>query len=287
MKWPGDLAGWPLADTSRLIPCRPHRWHVQVMGAGPVCLLLHGAGGATQSWRHLMPLLADHYTCVAPDFPGQGFTASGSRWRHGLDATAEDLTSLMAQEGWAPSLIVGHSAGGPVALRMAETLPTAPDAIIGINAALGAFKGIAGTLFPAMAKMLALNPLVPVLFSRFSGGEARVRELLQSTGSEIDPDMLRLYTRLVQDRAHVDGTLQMMSQWNLNGLLSRLPQIATPTLFLTGDKDRTVPPATSHEAAARMQNAQVQSLGQLGHLAHEEDAARVAQAIFDFAPKSA
>ncbi|MBV0914129.1 alpha/beta fold hydrolase BchO [Anianabacter salinae] len=283
MRWPEDLAGWPHADASRRIACRPHRWHVQVMGDGPVCLLLHGAGGATQSWRRLMPLLAPHMTCIAPDLPGQGFTQLGTRWRCGLDAMAEDLAALLAQEGWAPDLIVGHSAGGAVALRLAEILPTAPKAIVGINAALGSFKGISGVLFPVMAKMLALNPLVPTLFSRFSGGEARVRDLLESTGSVVDAEMLQLYTRLVQDRAHVDGTLQMMAQWKLDSLLSRLPQIKVPTLFLVGEKDGTVPAGTSRDAAARMAHARVESLGELGHLVHEEACEAVAKAILTFA----
>ena len=52
----------------------PIRWHVQRMGAGPALLLLHGTGAATHSWRALAPLLAEHFTVVAPDLPGHGFT---------------------------------------------------------------------------------------------------------------------------------------------------------------------------------------------------------------------
>ena len=70
MRFPQDLAGWPHAEHSRLIHVKPHRWHVQIMGQGPDLLFLHGAGGATHSWRDVLPLLAPHYRCIAVDLPG-------------------------------------------------------------------------------------------------------------------------------------------------------------------------------------------------------------------------
>ena len=93
-------ADWPHRDLSRHIACKPHLWHMQEMGAGPLVLLLHGAGGATHSWRHLMPLLAADYRVVAIDLPGQGFTRLGARGRCGLDPMATDIARLCAAEGW-------------------------------------------------------------------------------------------------------------------------------------------------------------------------------------------
>ena len=66
--------------------------------------------------------------------------------------------------------------------------------MIGLNAALGNFDGLAGVLFPILARLLSLNPLVPSLFARLAGGEAQVRRLLASTGSPLDPQG-RSYTR--------------------------------------------------------------------------------------------
>ena len=53
-----------------MLACPPHRWHVQVLGEGPTVLLLHGAGGATHSWRGLAPLLATDHRVVMLDLPG-------------------------------------------------------------------------------------------------------------------------------------------------------------------------------------------------------------------------
>jgi magnesium chelatase accessory protein len=73
-----------------------------------------------------------------------------------------------------------------------------------------------------------------------------------------------------------------MAQWQLDGLIARLPAIATPTLFLTGSNDRAVPPSCSRDAAARMPQARVKDFAGLGHLIHEEAAPLVAEAIMAF-----
>ena len=272
-------ADWPHRETSRRIACKPHLWHVQDIGAGPLLLLLHGAGGSVHSWRNLIPLLAG-FRVVALDLPGQGFTRMGSRRRCGVDAMAEDIATLCKAEGWEPFAVIGHSAGGALALRLAEELPV--QRVVGINAALGNFDGAAGWLFPLMARVLAATPMVPQLFSRLSGTPDRVAALLTSTGSKVDADGLSQYLRLLQSPGHVDATLLMMAQWSLEGLLARLPQVAVPVLLISGAADMTVRPEVSARAAARIPGAVRVNLPGLGHLAQEEDAAAVAAVILPF-----
>jgi magnesium chelatase accessory protein len=276
MRWPEDAEGWPMAEQSRFVLNRPHRWHVQESGTGPVVLLIHGAGGAAQSWRGVFPLLAEVAHVVAVDLPGQGFTQSGARMRCGLDHMAEDLWSLCRHEGWAPAVIVGHSAGAAIALRMAEMGATGH--VVGINAALGKFRGVAGWLFPFLARALALSPLTAGLFAA-TVTEASVRGLIRGTGSVIDDAGVGLYRRLASDRGHVDGTLAMMAQWRLDGLIERLPQNPAEVVLILGTGDLAVPPATSREAAGRMRAARVVELPGRGHLAHEEDPAAVVAVI--------
>ena len=59
-QWNRQGRDWPNRDASRFVTDGGVRWHVQVMGEGPVVLLLHGAGAATHSWRDLAPRLAQH-----------------------------------------------------------------------------------------------------------------------------------------------------------------------------------------------------------------------------------
>ncbi|WP_299658039.1 alpha/beta fold hydrolase BchO [uncultured Tateyamaria sp.] len=288
MDW-SQIETWPNSDLSRRGQGPVHRWHIQEKGAGQTILMLHGAGGSTHSYRDLMPTLAEDHHVVALDLPGQGFTQLGARHRCGLDAMAEDIAHLCAQEGWAPAVIIGHSAGAAVALRLAESdLSPRGQAplVIGINAALAQFKGLAGLLFPVMAKALAAVPFTASLFSGASSNPERIKALIGSTGSDLDAPGLALYRRLVGDRNHVDGTLLMMAQWKLDPLLARLPTHPSEVHFLVGERDTTVPPDVSEKAAARMPNATVHRLAGLGHLAHEERPAETVALIRQIIRKS-
>ncbi len=278
MRWPQDAAGWPMADYSRLILHRPHRWHVQEAGTGKTILLIHGAGGATQCFRGLFPMLMQTNHVIAVDLPGQGFSQSGARQRCGLLPMAEDLLSLIRSQGWAPYQIVAHSAGAPLALQMADLGLSVPGGIVGINAALGNFKGVAGWLFPMMAKVLALTPFTADVFVA-TATETTVRRLLQGTGSRIDQEGLRLYHRLANDRGHVDATLAMMAQWELDPLLARLRDIRPKVHLITGLNDLAVPPQTSRDASEQLPNAQLTEIAGLGHLAHEESPDQIAALI--------
>jgi len=279
MRGPLPPSDWPNADNSQIVASVPHRWHVQITGRGPDILLLHGAGASTHSWRHLMPLLADHHRLIAVDLPGHGFTRMGARGRSRLPDVAADLGRLIAQEGWAPRVIIGHSAGAAVALQLARTLPDGVDRIVAINGALENFKGPAGWLFPLMAKMLALNPLTGLLISQRG---TNVQSLISATGTKLDEDGLALYGRLMGTRAHVDGTLAMMAQWSLDDLNRALPQIAVPTLFIHGENDSAVPIRVAETAAGVMPDARLLRLPDVGHLAQEEAPDAVAQAITQF-----
>lgn len=261
--------------------CKPHRWHVQETGSGPTLLLIHGAGGSVHSYRDVIPALAKNYHIVALDLPGQGLTQLGARHRCGLNTMAHDLATLIDQENWDPLAIVGHSAGGALALRVSQLIAPSPI-VIGINPALGHFQGVAGVLFPVMAKLLALTPGVAGFFSRSADNPDRVRSLIESTGSVISDEGLRLYRQLVGDRRHVDATLLMMAQWSLDDLLDDLPKITSPTFFLAGGKDQAVPTDVADAAARQMPNAKVVKLADLGHLAHEEDPDQIAAQIASF-----
>ncbi|MEL7026291.1 MAG: alpha/beta fold hydrolase BchO [Pseudomonadota bacterium] len=279
MDWASEAETWPFSDNSRFVKHAPHEWHVQDLGDGPIAVLIHGTGGATQSFRNLVPRLAKHFRMIMVDLPGQGFTKMGTRQRCGLHAMSDDLLSLMTAIGVEPDLYVAHSAGAAIALNMSRQNPTP---VFGINPALGHFDGAAGWLFPMLAKLLVLNPFVPGLFASMAKQPGRIEGLLKSTGSSLDPTGTDLYRRLITNRNHVDGALLMMAQWSIDGLLERLPEVAAPVFFLTAERDGAVPPKVAVKAAEQLSNATVKSIPGEGHLLHETAPDLTAQEILTF-----
>lgn len=275
-------ADWPNRAASRIVAAKPHRWHVQIIGQGRDVLLLHGAGASSHSWAGLMACLGGSHRLIAPDLPGHGWTQS-PRGRARLGDVARDIAHLCQQEGWAPSLVIGHSAGGAISLELARQGLIRPDHLVVVNGALENFRGAAGWLFPAMAKMLALNPLTGLLIAQGGRSLGQVRSILSSLGTKLEDEALAHYAHLIRRRAHVDGTLAMMAQWSLDDLNRALPDIATPTLFVHGDQDGAVDLCVAERAVRTMPNARLVVLKGIGHLAHEETPAEVAKAIAAFA----
>ncbi|WP_424966082.1 alpha/beta fold hydrolase BchO [Dinoroseobacter sp. S375] len=281
MNWDLEKRHWPHAEASRFLRVTPHQWHVQVMGQGPTLLLLHGAGASLHSFADLMTALAPRYRVVAVDLPGHGFTTKGGSQRAGLAAVSTDLAALLRREDLLPQGIIGHSAGAAVGLDLIDKLPEPPRGFIALNGAFAEFDGVAGWLFPMLAKLLALNPFTSLVFANTTTPRS-VAQLITATGSELSERQLMLYYRLVRDRAHVSGALAMMSQWDLRPLGKKMPGIDTPALLLTGARDKAVAPAVSEDAARKLPRAETRCLPHLGHLMHEERPDLIAAEITGF-----
>ncbi|GCL65364.1 alpha/beta fold hydrolase BchO [Pseudaquabacterium pictum] len=280
LDWSRDGAHWPHRGASRFVEAGGCAWHVQVLRGAPgqpVLWLLHGTGAASHSWRALMALLAPHATLVVPDLPGHGF--SGPLRGASLPTMARSLAALADALALPPTAVLGHSAGCALAVRAVLDGHLAPQQLVGINAALLPFEGLAGRVFAPMARLMARQAWVPWLFARRAGDAAAVQRLVAATGSTLDAQGLALYARLMRSPAHVAGALAMMADWDLDSLWQELPRLPAPLLLLAGGQDGTVPPAQAQRVRLKLPPTRVQLLDGLGHLAHEEAPQRVADAL--------
>lgn len=279
LRWEVDGADWPHRAFSRFMLADGLRWHVQVMGRGPVVLLVHGTAASSHSWRDLAPLLARRFTVVAPDLPGHGFSEPMRSSRISLPGFAQALGALVERLDLPPAFAAGHSAGAAILARMCLDRRIAPRALVSLNGALLPPRGWAGLVFLPAARLLTWNPLIPHLVSWKAADPSAVRRLIDSTGSSLDAAGAAFYQRLVRSPQHVAGTLAMMARWDLRPLAADLPRLAVPLTLVVGAADRTVSPAEAKQVQRLLPAARVISLPGLGHLAHEEAPARVADVI--------
>jgi magnesium chelatase accessory protein len=270
LDWNVEGRDWPNRDASRFVAAGGLRWHVQVMGQGPVALLAHGTGAATHSWRDLAPLLARRFTVVAPDLPGHGFTATPPRQRLSLPEMAHDLAALCAKLDVKPDIAIGHSAGAAIITRMALDRVIAPKLIVSLNGAYLPFGGLAAQLFSPLAKAMTFNPLVPRLFAWRGRDPAAAHRLLKGTGSTIDARGEALYSRLVGNSGHVAAALQMMANWDLHPLARDLPRLKAELLLIAGSHDSAIPPDVARRVRELVPAARIELMAGVGHLAHEE-----------------
>uniref|UniRef100_UPI0035CAB663 alpha/beta fold hydrolase BchO n=1 Tax=uncultured Sphingomonas sp. TaxID=158754 RepID=UPI0035CAB663 len=282
-RWDVEGRDWPNRAASRFVESGRLRWHVQVMGAGPVLLLLHGTGAATHSWRDLAPLLAEHFTLVAPDLPGHGFTTGRSVGGLSMIAMARALGDLLTTLDLAPDAIVGHSAGAAIALRMTVDGLADPAALVGLGPALLPFPGLAAKLFPTLAQALFVNPFAPHVFAALARGPGEAARFLgRSTGSRIDAAGVDFYRRLFATSDHCAGAITMMAAWDLDALARALPRVALPVLLVHGENDAAIPVASVRAAAVQLPDSRLELVAKRGHLVHEEAPGDVAALIAAF-----
>ena len=285
--WNRDGADWSNRDSSSFVEAAGLRWHVQRMGEGPPLLLIHGTGAATHSWRGLLPLLAQHFSVIAPDLPGHGFTQSPPPHRLSLPGMAADLGALVRKLEARPEVAVGHSAGAAIAARMCLAGRMTPRLLVALNGAFMPFGGVANHLFSPLAKLMVLSPLVPRVFAWQASHAGAVERLIGNTGSTIDPAGIALYRKLVRNPAHVAAALRMMANWKLEPLLHDLPRLTTALVMVVAANDRSISPEVAQQVREILPHAVIERLPGLGHLAHEEQPQLIAHLIEKYARATA
>jgi esterase len=112
------------------------RFHFLEWGepGAPTVLLLHGMNQSAHSWDLVSLSLAGRYHMFALDQRGHG----DSEWSRDLDyseqSRAADALAFLADRELTSAVVVGHSMGGRVALRMALERPEAVRGVVVVDA---------------------------------------------------------------------------------------------------------------------------------------------------------
>jgi pimeloyl-ACP methyl ester carboxylesterase len=254
-------------------------------GVDTAVILLHGFGASTFSWHEVAGPLSDRMPVVAFDRPAFGLTERPLEWT-GPDPyapeTQADLTvKLMDELGIRRAVLIGHSAGGTLAALVAERYPARVAAVVLEDPAIFA-GGPPAFLTPLFRtpQFMRLGPL----FARSLGGSAGTGFIRTAwhDPSKITTETLEGYRAplRVKDWDTAVWLLTIAPRpADVPGITRR---IEAPTLFITGDDDRVVPPADTRRAAALVKGAELVTIGQSGHIPHEEQPAAFLDAVSAF-----
>ncbi len=284
LNWDREGLDWPNRAASKFVSAGGLRWHIEDMGSGPIVLLLHGTGASTHSWRHFGPILASRFRVIALDLPGHGFTEAPRASHLSLQQMSQSIATLLSVLNVKPDIGVGHSAGSAILCRMALDHRLDAKAIMSLNGAFLPFGGPASQFFGGIARLLFINPFVPSMFT-WSADAGMVRRLIAGTGSQIDPEGLALYGRLFRNSTHVASALGMMANWDLETLAQDLPKLKSKLTLIAASNDKAVPSDVAFKVQDLVPGSKVILLRGMGHLAHEEKPAEVAEFIFSEAAR--
>ncbi len=91
-------------------------------------MLVHGLGERATSWDSLRDALAACFTTYAVDLRGHGASDPADAYSHALLET--DLSDMLDALGLSGVVLVGHSLGGNLALRVAAHRPDLVDRLV-------------------------------------------------------------------------------------------------------------------------------------------------------------
>ena len=265
----------------RLEPVKGVRLRWFVGGEGPPLALLHGLGGAASNWIELAPELARENRVIAVDLPGHGGSAPLSALPN-LEPFADRIGLLLEREAAHPAVLVGHSLGCVVALRLAMRSPELVRGLVLIAAA-----GIGSTSRRARYA-LAVSSLVQPgrLIAPFRERVAR-SELLRAVvwGNWATPDGTVISPTatlglLEGPSLHTDTTSAAAALVEDDPRVD-LDRVRSPAMLLWGARDPQVPVDDAFEYARRLR-APLRIVAGAGHLVIAERPAACLDAIGSF-----
>jgi pimeloyl-ACP methyl ester carboxylesterase len=113
----------------------------EIVGDGPVAIIVHGITESRETWRPLINPLSRHYTVIAVDLRGHGHSAPGDVYDPITMASDVRETVLAAGvAGVDEALVVGHSLGGIVVSAYGAMYPTRGIVNVDQPLRLSAFK---------------------------------------------------------------------------------------------------------------------------------------------------
>lgn len=133
-----DTDGWQPGE-HQMVSSEGLRYHLVTSGKGPVVVLVAGFPQSCYAWRRVAPLLADDFTVLAVDLPGQG---DSDKPLDGYDTrtTARRLHGLLKTLGHQEYVYVGHDIGAWVGYALAHDFP---DSLRGVALIDGNIPGVA------------------------------------------------------------------------------------------------------------------------------------------------
>jgi pimeloyl-ACP methyl ester carboxylesterase len=235
-------------------------------------LLLHGLGGSTFTWRHIMPALARSHRVIALDLKGFGRSDKPFGGRYTARDQAALVSAFIRKRGLSGVTLIGHSFGGTVALSTALELNAEPGRIARLVVmdapALNQDFGDTVELInaPGVAHA-ALTVTPPELMARL------LLRYVSAPGRDIPEADIRGYAAPYYDpgsRHAFIATAQAILQSNTRRLGARYRAVRQPTLLVWCRRDAIVPLATGRRLARRLPNARLAVLRRCNHLPQDE-----------------
>ncbi len=246
------------------------RMHVEVTGAGPAVVLVHGAAGVLHDFpKPLREALARTHTVIALDRPGHGYSSHGPRLLD-VAGNVRAMRDVVRALGHERVTVIGHSYGAVLALRWALDAPEEVAAVVAVAPATRPYAAHARwsalpVVWPGIGHCIAWTLVLPLgaVFAHFTRHHAAYPQ--RAPGGP--PGPARAFPLVAtQFRAFAENVQRVAGD-----VASQVPRYAgatTPLVVLAGRDDRVTPAAYHAEPMPELWGGpcEVRVLENAGHM---------------------
>jgi len=254
----------------------------------PVLLLPHGYPCSSYEFRNFMPLLADRWRLVAPDFPGCGYSDTPENFAYDFDGYAAFLGRFADRLGLERFALYLHDFGSQIGLRLAIEQSERITALIIQNGDI--YEDVLGPKYEPLKAYFA-NPTQQ---ARNKLGEAVsengykdefLNDVRPELAKRIPPDLWKLHWALTTPRRReiaidvIAGLKENLAWFPHYQAYLRAHQ--PPTLIVWGPQDGYMPEASARAYLRDLPNAELHLLDG-GHWLLETNLDEVVRLTRDF-----
>ena len=250
----------------------PEAIHYELEGSGPCLTLVHGVGSCLGSWDGVIAALGPGYRFLRYDLRGHGRSAK-LPGPYRLDDFVDDLRRLLDHLEIARTHLAGFSLGGLIAQAFALAEPHRVEKLVLISTVAGRTANERERVRQrarTLAEQGAATHLAEAVERWFTAGFiARRPEVLEERrrrSLDNDPDCYAAAYRVLAE----------------SDLAARLPEVAVPTLVMTGEHDAGSTPRMARLIAERVPDCRLHILSGLKHSVLIEAPDRTGWAMTDF-----
>lgn len=255
----------------------------------PVIVALHGGLGFDHAYlRHGLGPLREQAQVVFVDLRGQGRSGRPKLASCTLEQMADDVAVLCDSLGIGSAFLLGHSAGGFVAMHAALRHPSLAAGLIlcGSSPAARLLPDDEDDAAPTLADRASPDELA-IAARIFSGAitPENVTAFLDTIGPyHFAPAHMHLSDQVIKATG---VTIEMMQHFMTAlapsyDLRASLARITAPTLVMVGRHDWVCPPRASRAIARGIPGAQLVEFANAGHFVFSEEPAQFIDAVTRF-----
>lgn len=261
-------------------------------GGSRTLLLIHGLGDEADTWRYLIPPLAEEYRVVALDLPGFG-RSQAAPGGCSVPINQEVILELMGSLGIGSALLVGHSYGAVLAQAIARDQPQRVQGLALLSGSMLVKQARIN-----LATLLFMIPGVGEwLYTRMRRDPEAAYRSLEAYYHHLadlpEEDCAFLYQR-VNERVWSDrqrkaffSALRNLARWlpaqQRRAMRQQAGLKTHPTLVIWGGADRMADIRSAHAFIAQQASARLVIVADAGHNLHQEKPAPVVNAIRELA----